>query len=59
MGARRKRWRHIAAIEVQACLAAAAPPAFTFLHGPRWPVSSTALRGKPQPAAEGIKQTNY
>jgi nicotinate-nucleotide adenylyltransferase len=28
------------------CLATAAPPAFTFLHGPRSPMSSTALRGK-------------
>ena len=31
------------------CLAMAAPPAFTFLHGPRSPMSSTALRGKPSP----------
>ncbi|MGB6176271.1 MAG: nicotinate-nucleotide adenylyltransferase [Methylocella sp.] len=31
------------------CLAAAAPPAFTFLHGPRSPLSSTALREKPCP----------
>jgi nicotinate-nucleotide adenylyltransferase len=30
------------------CLATAAPPAFMFLHGPRSPMSSTALRGKPQ-----------
>jgi nicotinate-nucleotide adenylyltransferase len=29
-------------------LAAAAPPAFTFLHGHRSPMSSTALRGKPR-----------
>jgi nicotinate-nucleotide adenylyltransferase len=26
--------------------ATATPPAFVFLHGPRWPISSTALRGK-------------
>jgi hypothetical protein len=25
-------------------LAMAPPPAFMFLHGPRWPISSTALR---------------
>jgi nicotinate-nucleotide adenylyltransferase len=31
-------------------LAAAAPPAFTFLHGPRSPASSTALRGTPHAA---------
>jgi nicotinate-nucleotide adenylyltransferase len=30
-------------------LATAAPPAFIFLHGPRSPMSSTALRGKPLP----------
>ncbi len=30
-----------------ACLAMAAPPAFVFLHGPRSPMSSTELRGKP------------
>jgi nicotinate-nucleotide adenylyltransferase len=30
----------------EACLATAAPPAFTFLHGPRSPLSSTALRAK-------------
>ena len=29
-------------------LAMAAPPAFMFLHGPRSPMSSTALRGKPR-----------
>lgn len=28
-------------------LAAMAPPAFVFLHGPRSPLSSTALRGRP------------
>jgi nicotinate-nucleotide adenylyltransferase len=28
-------------------LAMAAPPAFMFLHGPRSPMTSTALRGKP------------
>lgn len=28
-------------------LAAATPPAFVFLHGPRSPISSTALRGSP------------
>ncbi|MFZ3324988.1 MAG: nicotinate-nucleotide adenylyltransferase [Methylocella sp.] len=32
-------------------LAMAAPPAFIFLHGPRSPMSSTALREKPCPAA--------
>jgi nicotinate-nucleotide adenylyltransferase len=32
-------------------LAAAAPPAFTFLHGPRSPMSSTALRGNAPPLA--------
>jgi nicotinate-nucleotide adenylyltransferase len=31
-----------------ACLATAAPPAFLFLHGPRSPMSSTALREHPQ-----------
>jgi nicotinate-nucleotide adenylyltransferase len=36
------------------CLAAAAPPAFTFLHGPRSPMSSTALREKPQPASAEV-----
>jgi nicotinate-nucleotide adenylyltransferase len=36
-------------------LAMAAPPALVFLHGPRSPTSSTALRNKPQPAgAEAI-----
>ena len=30
-----------------ACLAMASPPAFTFLHGPRSPTSSTALRACP------------
>ncbi|MGC2222334.1 MAG: hypothetical protein WA624_08185, partial [Methylocella sp.] len=36
-------------------LAMAAPPAFIFLHGPRSPMSSTALREKPQLAgAEDI-----
>jgi nicotinate-nucleotide adenylyltransferase len=35
-------------------LAAAAPPAFTFLHGPRSPMSSTALREKPQPASAEV-----
>jgi nicotinate-nucleotide adenylyltransferase len=29
------------------CLADAAPPAFMFLHGPRWSISSTALRACP------------
>jgi nicotinate-nucleotide adenylyltransferase len=33
-----------------ACLAAAAPPAFVFLHGPRSPMSSTAMRSNPRPA---------
>jgi nicotinate-nucleotide adenylyltransferase len=32
------------------CLAASAPPAFIFLHGPRSPMSSTALRVKPHSA---------
>jgi nicotinate-nucleotide adenylyltransferase len=32
-------------------LATAAPPAFVFLHGPRSPISSTELRGKPRPIA--------
>jgi nicotinate-nucleotide adenylyltransferase len=41
-----------------ACLAAAAPPAFVFLHGPRSPMSSTTLRSKPKPAgAEGPEET--
>jgi nicotinate-nucleotide adenylyltransferase len=35
-------------------LAAAAPPAFTFLHGPRSPMSSTALRDKPHPASAEV-----
>jgi nicotinate-nucleotide adenylyltransferase len=30
-----------------ACLATATPPAFLFLHGPRSPMSSTALREHP------------
>jgi nicotinate-nucleotide adenylyltransferase len=38
-----------------AMLATATPPAFVFLHGPRSPMSSTKLRGKPHPlAAEDI-----
>ncbi|HUI21473.1 MAG TPA: nicotinate-nucleotide adenylyltransferase [Methylocella sp.] len=37
------------------CLATAAPPAFLFLHGPRSPMSSTELRGKPQPAGRHAK----
>jgi nicotinate-nucleotide adenylyltransferase len=32
-------------------LATAAPPAFTFLHGPRSPMSSTTLREKPRSVA--------
>jgi nicotinate-nucleotide adenylyltransferase len=41
-----------------ACLAAAAPPAFTFLHGHRSPMSSTALRDKLRPAgAKGPEET--
>ncbi|MGH6813018.1 MAG: nicotinate-nucleotide adenylyltransferase [Methylocella sp.] len=40
------------------CLATAALPGFTFLHGPRSPMSSTALREKPCPmGAEDGKQT--
>jgi nicotinate-nucleotide adenylyltransferase len=36
-------------------LATAVPPALTFLHGPRSPMSSTALREKPRPVgAEDI-----
>lgn len=31
-----------------ACLATATPPAFLFLHGPRSPMSSTALREQPR-----------
>jgi len=40
-------------------LAMATPPAFTFLHGPRSPMSSTALREKPGPmGTEGGNQTS-
>jgi nicotinate-nucleotide adenylyltransferase len=35
-------------------LATAAPPAFIFLHGPRSPISSTELRGKPHPLERKI-----
>ncbi|PNE12538.1 MAG: nicotinic acid mononucleotide adenylyltransferase [Beijerinckiaceae bacterium] len=35
-------------------LAMAAPPAFIFLHGPRSPMSSTALRGNPQAASAEV-----
>jgi nicotinate-nucleotide adenylyltransferase len=36
-------------------LATAVPPAFVFLHGPRWPISATELRSKPHPTgAENI-----
>ncbi|MGH6799249.1 MAG: nicotinate-nucleotide adenylyltransferase [Roseiarcus sp.] len=40
-------------------LATAAPPAFVFLHGPRSPMSSTALREQPCPTGtEGGNQTS-
>ena len=39
-----------------ACLATAAPPAFMFLHGPRSPMSSTALRAQPHDGGAGCLQ---
>jgi nicotinate-nucleotide adenylyltransferase len=38
-------------------LATMAPPAFVFLHGPRSPISSTELRGKPSPLARPARCT--
>jgi nicotinate-nucleotide adenylyltransferase len=39
-----------------ACLADAPPPAFTFLHGPRSPLSSTALRHAADDRADCLKR---
>lgn len=39
------------------CLPTAPPPAFMFLHGPRSPMSSTALREQPQGGSKPAQRT--